>query len=227
MLAPINCGGRCIFPQTVSDWQIGALSTAQYVNQPPSSQALHLLSLVFKVKQETLFLLSPGPALSPSAGSLIYLLWRAPPHYLGAHQPITIHFKWRAHQVGVTKEKCQRSLDLLIVLMPQVLRQTRGVVSRSIKLRVSNLSTKEVNGVVILKICAESSRECGTALKTFWALCGVEPLYFGGERMAVIRPADNKTQCHKSSQKTKAVRLIFAHSVRARTVCCSDGIVSL
>lgn len=36
--------------------------------------------------------------------------------------------------------------------------------------------------------------------------------------MAVIRPADNKTLCHKSSQKTKAVMLIFAHSVRAHTV---------
>lgn len=45
--------------------------------------------------------------------------------------------------------------------------------------------------------------------------------------MAVIRPADNKTPCHKSPQKTKAVRLIFAHSVRARTVCCSEGIVSI
>lgn len=45
--------------------------------------------------------------------------------------------------------------------------------------------------------------------------------------MAVIRPADNKTPCHKSSQKTKAVRLIFAHSVRACTVCCSEGIVSI
>lgn len=45
--------------------------------------------------------------------------------------------------------------------------------------------------------------------------------------MAVIRPADNKTPCHKSSQKTKAVRLIFAHSVRARTVCCSERIVSI
>lgn len=44
--------------------------------------------------------------------------------------------------------------------------------------------------------------------------------------MAVIRPADNKKLCHKSSQKTKAVRLIFAHCVRARTVCCSEGTVS-
>lgn len=132
MLAPINCGGRCIFPQTVSDWQIGALSTAQYVNQPPSSQALHLLSLSSKSSRRPSSLLSPGPALSPSAGSLIYLHWRALPHYRGAHQPITIHFKWRAHQVGVTKKKCPRSLDLLIVLMHQVLRQTREGLSGSI-----------------------------------------------------------------------------------------------
>lgn len=43
MLNPINCGGRYIFPQTVFDWKIGALGTAQYVNQPPSSPALHPL----------------------------------------------------------------------------------------------------------------------------------------------------------------------------------------
>lgn len=45
--------------------------------------------------------------------------------------------------------------------------------------------------------------------------------------MAVIRPADNKTPCHKSPQKAMALRLIFAHSVRARAVCCSEGGLSL
>lgn len=137
------------------------------LNQPPSSQALHLLSLSSKSSRRPFSLLSPGPALSPSAGSLIYLLWRALPHYLGAHQPITIRFKWNAHQDGVTKEKCPCLLDLLIVLLHQALRQTR-VVSGSVRLSVSDssLSTEEVNSVVIHKICAESARECGTARKT-------------------------------------------------------------
>lgn len=146
MLAPINCGGCCIFPQTVSECEIGALSTAQYVNQPPSSQALllRLLSLPSKSSRGPSSIQSPGPALSPSAGSLISLHWRTLPHYLGAHQPITIHFKWRSHQVGVTKEKYPSLLDLLTVLMHQVLRQTREAVSGSIRLRVTNssLSTK-------------------------------------------------------------------------------------
>lgn len=70
-------------------------------------------------------------------------------------------------------------------------------------------------------------RARGAALTTLWALWRGTSL-FGGERMAVIRPADNKTPCHKSPQKAMALRLIFAHSVRARAVCCSEGgIVSL
>lgn len=65
-------------------------------------------------------------------------------------------------------------------------------------------------------------RARGAALTTLWALWRGTSL-FGGERMAVIRPADNKTPCHKSPQKAMALRLIFAHSVRARAVCCSEG----
>lgn len=48
----------------------------------------------------------------------------------------------------------------------------------------------------------------------------------GWEHMAVIRPADNKTLCHKSSPKNKAVRVIFAGCDGASTVCCLRGIVS-
>ena len=146
MLAPINCGGRCIFPQTASDWQIGALSLLQ--NMLISLLHLRLSSSlsVFKVKQETLFPTVPRPCPIFIAGSLICLYWRALQHYWCPHQPITILFKQEALQVGVTKEKCQCPLDLLIVLMHQVLRQTREVVSGSIRLRVTNLSlsTKEV-----------------------------------------------------------------------------------
>lgn len=76
-------------------------------------------------------------------------------------------------------------------------------------------------------MCAGSARECGAALETLWALCGVEPLYFGGGAYGKIRPADNKMPCHKFSLKTKAVRRIFAHSIRTCTVCCSEGIVSI
>lgn len=145
MLALINYSGPCIFPQTVSDWQIGAFC-AQYVNQPPLSQALHLPPPSSKSSSRPSSLRFPGRALSSSAGRLICLHWRALPHCQGACQPITIHFKWRAHQFGVAKEKCPRPLDLLIVLMHRVLRQTSKEMTGCIRLWVTNssLSAKEV-----------------------------------------------------------------------------------
>ncbi len=42
--------------------------------------------------------------------------------------------------VDVAKEKCPHPLDLLIVPMHQVLRQTRGAVSGAVRLRVTNSS---------------------------------------------------------------------------------------
>lgn len=126
---------------------------------------------------------SLGPALSPFAGSLIYLRWRASPHYRVAHRPITIHSEWRAHQVCVTKGKMPTSSwpfdcpdassakankrsgewvyeaegDWLIITS-----RGSGTVKPALK------SVPKVQGSVV------------ELWQHFWALCGVAPLYFGG-----------------------------------------------
>lgn len=109
--------------------------------------------------------------------------------------------------------------------MRQAQRQTTESVSGRLSVTNSSWTKKVELCSHPLNLCWECKGVCHR-LEPLWALCGMEPLYFGVRRTAVIRPTDNKTACHKSPQKTKAVRLIFAHSVRARTVCCSEGIVS-